>query len=313
MPLFLSLLMVACVPKKKFDEEASQRFRAERKLAATQADVLALQASLTAEENVTAALEKRTAAIDAKNRTLEEQLKEFGEQLAALSTKNAEQTEQKAALEALLGKVQSDAELANQEAEEASKEAEQARAEAVRLSEEKARLAAEREELVEEAEQLRAEKEELEKQTAAYTDLVGQLKDEIEAGEVTITELSGKLTVNMSNAILFDSGAIKVKPAGVAALRKVADVLATVTDREIRVEGHTDNVPVSSGAPYADNWGLSALRATTVVGLLVEGGVPADNIAAVGYGEFRPAGPNETREQRAANRRTEIVLAPRLQ
>ena len=55
------------------------------------------------------------------------------------------------------------------------------------------------------------------------------------------------------------------------------------------------------------------MRATTVVGLLVDGAVPAAHIAAVGYGEFRPAGPNDTREQRATNRRTEIVLVPRLE
>ena len=305
MPLIWIVALVGCVPKQKLVAEQQERSAVERKLDATQYEVLALQQALLAEEKVSAELTGQAEAAEAKNKALQEQLQAIGEQLAALSTKNVEQTEQKAALEALLGKVQTDAATA-------TKEAEEARARAAVLNEEKARLAAERAKLAAEAEKLRAEKTELEKQTQEYTQLVGQLEQEIASGEVTITELSGKLTVNMSNAILFDSGATKVKPAGVAALTKVAGVLASVTDREIRVEGHTDNVPVSGNGAYADNWALSALRATTVVGLLIDGGVSPTNIAAVGYGEHHPATSNQTREGKATNRRTEIVLAPRL-
>lgn len=305
MTLFWMVVLVGCVPKGKLLDEQQQRSAVERKLDATQYEVLGLQQALLAEEKVNAELSSQTEAIDAKNKALQEQLQAIGDQLASLSTKSVQQTEQKAALEALLGKVQTDAAAATREAEEA-------RARAAVLNEEKARLAADRARLAAEADKLRAEKTELEKQTQEYTQLVGQLEQEIASGEVTITELSGKLTVNMSNAILFDSGATKVKPAGIQALTKVAGVLATVTDREIRVEGHTDNVPVSGGGAYADNWALSALRATTVVGLLIDGGVSPTNIAAVGYGEHHPTVPNDTKEGRATNRRTEIVLAPRL-
>ena len=96
------------------------------------------------------------------------------------------------------------------------------------------------------------------------------------------------------------------------ALEKVAGVLAGIADRDIRVEGHTDDVPVGSGASYADNWELSSLRASGVVRILVDAGVDPVNIAAVGFGEFHPAAPNDTKENRALNRRTEIVLVPRL-
>ena len=174
------------------------------------------------------------------------------------------------------------------------------------LAEEKARLEAEKL-------QLEAEREQLVAKTSAYDDLVSSLKGEIDAGQVTITELQGKLTVNLSNAILFDSGKYALKAEGKAALEKVAAVLMTVDDREVRVEGHTDDDPVRAGVGYADNWALSALRASTVVALLEEGGVSADNIAVVGYGQQHPVASNDTPEGKAANRRTEIVLVPRLQ
>jgi len=173
------------------------------------------------------------------------------------------------------------------------------------LAEEKSRLEAEKS-------RLEAEREQLVAKTSAYNNLVSSLKGEIEAGQVTITELQGKLTVNLSNAILFDSGKYALKDEGRAALEKVAAVLITVTDREIRVEGHTDNDPVRAGVGYADNWALSALRASTVVALLEAGGVPSDNVAVVGYGEQHPVASNDTPEGKAANRRTEIVLVPKL-
>ncbi len=89
-------------------------------------------------------------------------------------------------------------------------------------------------------------------------------------------------------------------------------MLAGISDREIRVEGHTDNVPVRSGAAYRDNWDLSSLRASTVVQVLVGAGVDPLNIATVGYGEHRPVTSNDEAEGRAGNRRTEIVLVPKL-
>lgn len=159
---------------------------------------------------------------------------------------------------------------------------------------------------------LEAAKNELEAKTAAYDELVSSLQSEIAAGQITISELSGKLTVNLSNAILFDSGKYALRPEGVAALKKVATVLAKVTDRTIQVEGHTDNDAVRPGGVYADNWALSSLRASTVVGLLVAEGVDPLAVAAVGYGEHRPVAPNADATGKASNRRTEIVLTPKL-
>ncbi len=288
---FVVLALLGCVPKGKLVDEQEARQGLEARLRSVEEEHATAQRALAAEAAANAELTERAAALDANNATLREELTIALDELGQLATRNEQQASAKASLEARLTQLQADAEAAYSEAEEA-----RARAEA---------LAAERD-------RLRAEKQQLEARTAEYDQLVGQLKAEIDAGQVTITELSGKLTVNMSNAILFDSGSTAVKPAGREALTKVAAVLAGVTDRQIQVEGHTDDVPVAAGAPYGDNWGLSALRATNVVSLLVAGGVDARNVAAVGYGEHHPAAPNDTKENRATNRRTEIVLAPRL-
>lgn len=303
--MVIGMLLMACVPKGQLQAERLAHATTDRRLDSAQTEILALQRQLAAETSANTSLAERTESLDAKNAEMGTQLKEIGEQLAALSTRNATQAAQKTELEALLAAV-------NEDAAAASEEAKEARARAEALDVERTRLAKERATLAEEAERLRAEKVELQERTAEYDQLVGQLEAEIASGQVTITELSGKLTVNMSNAILFDSGAIAVKSEGKAALQKVAGVLSSVGEREIRVEGHTDNVPVGKGASYVDNWGLSAMRATTVVGLLIEGGVNPLSVAAVGYGEHRPAGANDTKEARAVNRRTEIVLVPKL-
>lgn len=301
--ILVAALLVGCVPMGKHNRELDvvkqARAAAQTQLELTQSRLVAAQRSLDAEASVNAELDARLKRLDDKNRALQTQLQQVGQELAALGTRSAAEAQQKASLEALVGELQTTAEAAQQEAEEAARRAEELEAERARLSDEAARLA--------------AEKAELEQTTSEYDRLVDELKGEIEAGQVTITELSGKLTVNVSNAILFDSGATTVKRAGREALGKVAEVLAGIQDREIRVEGHTDDVPVGAGAPYADNWALSALRASGVVDLLVKGGVDPLNIAAVGYGEHRPTVPNDSRESRAANRRTEIVLVPRLQ
>jgi chemotaxis protein MotB len=130
---------------------------------------------------------------------------------------------------------------------------------------------------------------------------------------VTISELRGRLTVNMVDAILFDSGKAEVKKGGIAVLKKVVSTLQDVTDKEIRVEGYTDNVPISGALvkKYPTNWELSAARAINVARYLQEQGIDPSRLSAVAYGEYKPVGDNATPEGRAKNRRIEIVLVPR--
>ncbi len=144
--------------------------------------------------------------------------------------------------------------------------------------------------------------------------LAASLKSEIAAGEVTITQLKGKLTVNMVDRVLFDSGQAEVRTDGQKVLEKVGNILGGVADKDIRIEGHTDNVPIIGGLKrrYKTNWELSMARATAVARYLQDvAKVDPKRLAAAGYGEYRPLAPNDTPEQRAQNRRIEIVLVPR--
>jgi len=159
----------------------------------------------------------------------------------------------------------------------------------------------------------KAKEEEVLTTSKTYEQLLDKMKNEISQGQVTISELKGKLTVNMVDAILFDSGKAEVKADGLVVLRKVVDILKTVKDKSIRIEGHTDNVPIRGqlAARYPTNWELSAARAINVTRYLQEQGIEPQVLAAVAYGEFKPVAANDSEEGKARNRRIEIILVPK--
>ncbi len=121
-----------------------------------------------------------------------------------------------------------------------------------------------------------------------------------------------KVFVSISDKLLFQSGAADIGAKAGEILGKVAKVVKDNKDLEIVVEGHTDNVPIST-AKYADNWALSSARAQAIVkALSKQYGVDPGRLSAAGRGEFAPKADNSTAEGRAANRRTEIILTPKL-
>jgi chemotaxis protein MotB len=130
--------------------------------------------------------------------------------------------------------------------------------------------------------------------------------------ELTLEIRDGKVYVSMSDKLLFKSGSTAVEPKGVEALKVLADVLNKNPDIQILVEGHTDNVPIKT-AVFKDNWDLSVGRATVITRMLNEKyGVAATRMTASGRGEYYPKATNETPEGKAKNRRTEIILSPKL-
>lgn len=159
----------------------------------------------------------------------------------------------------------------------------------------------------------RAKEEQVQKVSSTYEDLLEKMKVEIAQGQVTISELKGKLSVKLVDAILFDSGRAEVKPAGLGVLRKVVSGLKNVTDKSIRIEGHTDNVPISAGLAkrFPTNWELSAARALNVTRYLQEQGIDPALLSAVARGEYDPVADNAAPEGRAKNRRIEINLVER--
>lgn len=160
---------------------------------------------------------------------------------------------------------------------------------------------------------VRQRQEEMNEMKSTYDDLLEGMKSEIEKGKITITQLKGKLKVNMLDEILFDSGKTTIKPEGVEVLERVGEILLNVKDRAINVEGYTDNVPIGPelARRYPTNWELSAARATNVARYLQEKiGIDPTLLSATGYGEYQPIASNEDEEGRARNRRIEIVLVP---
>ena len=160
----------------------------------------------------------------------------------------------------------------------------------------------------------KAKDDELAQVKKSYEDMTSGLKDQIAAGQVQITQLKGKLTLNMVDQILFDSGKAEIKGDGQKVLDKVGAALNGIADKDIRIEGHTDNKPISGAlqGKYATNWELSTARATAVARYLQDHAkVDPSRLVAAGYGEFRPKTSNDTPEGRAQNRRIEIVLVPR--
>lgn len=177
--------------------------------------------------------------------------------------------------------------------------------------------------------QLEEQRAEIERQAAQLRDLESQLKAKDEAmaqlkntiasalvdfnpDELTVVHKDGKVYVSLEEKLLFASGQYDVNNKGISAIRKIAAVLKDVkSDIDISVEGHTDNVPLH-GQVIEDNWDLSAKRATSVLRILVAGGVPQNRIQAIGRADTAPVADNATDEGRCKNRRTEIVLTPKI-
>ena len=148
--------------------------------------------------------------------------------------------------------------------------------------------------------------------TNALNDIVKKALLSFNSDELTVEMKNGKVYVSLSDKLLFKSGSAEVEEKGMDAIKKLSDVLNKNTDIDILVEGHTDNKPIKT-ASFADNWDLSTARANNIVRLLVDAHhVDPKRLTAAGRSEFQPRANNETVEGRAKNRRTEIVLSPKL-
>jgi|SRR5262245_34261200 len=190
-------------------------------------------------------------------------------------------------------------------------------------------LRGEHEKLTASVEELRTARDELQKnlsltssQLAARTAEVGQLRQtydglvsdlqsEVASGRVQIEQLRDGLNVKLTQAVLFPSGSAEIGSEGQQVLKKVAHRLLELPHR-VLVQGHTDDIPISGalGQRYPSNWELAGARASSVVRLLAQAGVPPERMAAVSLADTQPAAPNDTAEGRAANRRIEIRLVP---
>ena len=154
------------------------------------------------------------------------------------------------------------------------------------------------------------------RQQEAMRKLKGKLSDALlnfEDKGLTVEARDGKVYVSMENKLLFRSGSWTVGAEGRLAIEELGNVLADNPDIAILIEGHTDNVPYSGKGPLKGNWDLSTKRATAIVNQLLENpDILPQNLTAAGRGEYLPIAPNSSRQGRAANRRIEVVLSPKL-
>jgi chemotaxis protein MotB len=157
------------------------------------------------------------------------------------------------------------------------------------------------------------QQEEIARLKVTYDKMANEMKNEIEQGQIKITQLSDRLSVTMVDRILFPSGEAKITPEGVGVLMRIGEILKDTRGKIIRVEGHTDIVRIAPRLQrkYPTNWELSTARATNVVRFLQDKvAIEGARLRAVGMSEFHPVASNKTREGRGQNRRIEIALLP---
>jgi chemotaxis protein MotB len=303
--MLCAVAVVGCVSTGTHTKTLTELEAAKKTAAQLQQQLAGLQQNLDQEASQRKAAEQQAAEL-AKER----------EALAARSSElNSELVNVRGQITDLEQKLASGSASAQEEITKLQKQASELEANAARIAKEREQLRQEQSQLAATLEQERlAKEEEIKRLTRTQEELSKSLQDEISKGNITIQQVRDRLTINMVDRVLFDSGQAQVKPAGVKVLKQVADVLNKISDKQIRIEGHTDNVPISSKLQdrFKTNWELSTARATTVVRYLIDqGGVDRQYLSAVGYADTHPLASNDSEEGRSSNRRIEIVLYPK--
>ncbi len=316
-PALFAVLALACVPQKYLAEE-----RAEKKKCIEARDSL-----LAANEKLTVAnaeLEAKVELLDKEIDRIKNSGKTNVEELKILQGRYNQLKQQ---LEELKETHEALVSGSDQETRELMKQLEENQ-ERLYQKEEKLnqlslKLDAEKEELASlkhELEERNKKLIELQNMIARKDSLTDALKNKVisaltgfEGKGLTIKKKNGKIYVSLDQKLLFGSGSTKVDAKGVEALIKLAEVLETNKDINITIEGHTDDVPVSPGSVYKDNWGLSVSRATAIIRILLDNSsIDPNRLTAAGRGEHDPVDANDSPEARQKNRRTEIILTPNL-
>lgn len=290
--IFLSLALVllsSCVSKKKYLTELTRREVSEDAERKVRADLEQSQAMVA----------ERDRQIAMRNQEITQQMTQIGDLNDQLNAANLDKTKLENEVRDLqhsLDQLSSSA-LTNSQKMDAALKA-------------KIEELNRKQQMIDELQQTIMQREE------AMSNILNKITSAIErysADELSVEMIDGKVYIAMSDKLLFQSGSAQVDKRGKEALGVLASVLEKDPDIKIMVEGHTDNVPLRSGGAIKDNWDLSVMRATTVVRILTQDfGMNPTQLTASGKGETTPKASNDTKEGRATNRRTEIVIEPRL-
>lgn len=300
--LFVAAMLVAlfslssCVSTKKYEELQSEHRALKASKAKAEDKLAELEYQQGLLEKARQELEGEKATLSAHRADLEERLKE----LTSLSQKN--QSEYQQEVGTLLNQLQEEKDKLLKKEDELRKRAAEIEKLQTNFNSSKDRLL--------ELEQLLAAKE------AATNELRRKVSDALlgfEGKGLTVTKKNGKVYVSLEEKLLFKSGSYAIESVGAQALRELAKVLEVNPDINIMVEGHTDDVPLHGAGEVKDNWDLSVKRATTVVRTLLQGSnISPERIIAAGRSEYVPIDASKTTEGRQKNRRTEIILTPKL-
>ena len=343
----VAILVSSCVPTSKYQQlqQASRDYSDKVDAQAVQIDQLKgrikeLEADVASVAKSKSSLEQDTAMAGVRNRILSNQLSILENDLRTLAAKMGDSPEYRALLNHLM---QMQDELADaegrrittersldqqkkrlQETSEALKASEQQLQENVReldsknqqLEAQETALAGARRSIEQQAARLRELEDALKSKDQAMADLKNSIANalaDFRPDELSVDHRDGKVYVSLEEQLLFESGKYDVNDKGQQAIRKIAGVLGGVGEQlDIIVEGHTDDVPFH-GQQIQDNWDLSAKRATSVLRLLLQdGSIKKQRIQAVGRADSAPIDNSGTAEARRKNRRTEIILAPRI-
>ncbi len=315
--LLLVTTIIACVPQRKFLDEKAKRENCEKELANYKTSSQSLETQLnelknkmTDEEKQLNGLQKDTSIIGTNYRNLTskyDKLNQVNESLIdkynkLLSGSNSESQK----LSGQLSATQEQLQHKEDDLKKLAAELDLKKKDLDLLTTELKK----REDRVKELEDVLKQKEE---SVNALKKKVSDALLGFEGKGLTITQKNGKVYVSLEESLLFQSGKWAVEAKGVEVLKKLAKVLEANTDINVLVEGHTDDVQMKGMGDVKDNWDLSAVRATSVVKIITQNStMDPKRLTAAGRGEYFPLDDSKTKEARSKNRRTEIILTPKL-
>lgn len=317
LPILSIAFLMACVPSKKFEDVKNKSELCEEQRAALKKSNREMEESMTEAQESLADLQKRQKALKADTTVQGRSLR--------VMTSNYDKLND--TYELLLKK---NRELLDGSQNETSKLFDNLQQSQSDLQAQSDALAATKRSLSDKEDELNKMSSELKTRAAKVDELesilhrkdstVNALKSKVqdallgfENNGLTIQRKNGKVYVSLDESLLFASGSYKVDAGGKKVLKKLAKVLEKNSDVNVMVEGHTDNVPYNGSGVIKDNWDLSVLRATAVVKIILDkSSIEQNRLTAAGKGEYLPIATNDTAEGRKKNRRTEIILTPKL-
>ncbi len=301
--LSIAIFLTSCVSQKKYNEALQKSETNARKLKDCNKENLALSESITA-------LQKD---LQTKNQNIEDLIKGDKKSADLVKHLNKENSDLKAQLDAANSKIN---EIMADKSEHLAELSDALYSREKELNEKEGILDSLQREFAENQRQMKELKTQLAGKEEQLNKIQNTLKDALlgfaDKG-LSIENKNGKVYVLMEEKLLFQSGKWDVSDEGKKALKEIASVLVKNTDIDVMVEGHTDNVPLVGKNQIKDNWDLSVMRATSITKILLDGNkINPNRIIPCGRGEYAPQVDNKTAENRAKNRRTEIILSPKV-